>query len=190
MSQLADIPAATEFIQPEFTQQEAVAPSEDGLLKRIFAFPNPVNEYAARFTAGIVVVMALVAILTQWEWLVGVIAAGFILRLAFGPRISPAALLSVKVLAPRLGQPKLVPGPPKRFAQGIGVLMSVAAFILLLADVPLAGWALMALLLVAASLESFIGLCLGCILFGVLVRRGLIPAGICDECANVSSRGH
>ncbi|WP_104109461.1 DUF4395 domain-containing protein [Arthrobacter sp. N199823] len=188
MSQLADIPAATEFIQPEFTVQESVPPAEAGLLKRIFAFPNPVNEYAARCTAGLVVVMALVAILTQWEWLVGIIAAGFILRLAFGPRISPAALLSVKVLAPRLGQPKLVPGPPKRFAQGIGVVMSVTAFILLLVNVPLAGWALMALLLVAASLESFIGLCLGCILFGVLVRRGLIPAGICDECANVNFR--
>ena len=183
MSHLADIPAATEFIQPEF-----VPPAESGLLKRVFAFPNPVNEYAARCTAGIVVVLTLVAILSQWEWLVGVIAAGFILRLAFGPRISPAALVSVKVLAPRFGPAKLVPGPPKRFAQGMGVFMSVAAFILLLSGAPLVGWALMALLLVAASLEAFIGLCLGCMIFGVLVRRGLIPAGICDECANVSFR--
>ena len=183
MSHLADIPAATEFIPLEF-----VPPAESGLLKRVFAFPNPVNEYAARCTAGIVVVLTLVAILSQWEWLVGVIAAGFILRLAFGPRISPAALVSVKVLAPRFGPAKLVPGPPKRFAQGMGVFMSVAAFILLLSGAPVVGWALMALLLVAASLEAFIGLCLGCIIFGFLVRRGLIPAGICDECANVSFR--
>ncbi|MEV8182607.1 DUF4395 domain-containing protein [Specibacter sp. NPDC078692] len=188
MSRLTDIPAATEFIQPEFTVQDSVPQAPAGLLKRVFAFPNPVNEYAARCTAGIVVVLTLVAILSQWEWLVGVIAAGFILRLAFGPRISPAAQLSVKILAPRFGRAKLVPGPPKRFAQGMGVFMSVAAFILLLTGAPLLGWALMALLLVAASLEAFIGLCLGCIIFGVLVRRGFIPAGICDECANVSYR--
>lgn len=183
MSQLAEIPAATEFLQP-------IAPSDGapGALKRFFAFPNPVNEYAARCTAGIVVVLALAAVLAQWEWLVAVIAAGFVLRLAFGPRISPAALLSVKVLAPRFGQAKLVPGPPKRFAQGIGAVLSLAAVALLLAGVSLAGWTLIIVLIVAASLEAFIGLCLGCKIFGVLARRGFIPAGICQECANVGSR--
>ncbi|WP_125609961.1 DUF4395 domain-containing protein [Specibacter cremeus] len=179
MSQLTDrIPAATGFIQ---------AP-RPGLLGRVFAFPNPVNEYAARCTAGIVVVLALAALLTGARLLVAVIAAGFVLRLAFGPRISPAALLSVRVLAPRFGEPRLVPGPPKRFAQGIGAVLSIAATVLLFAGVPVVGWALIAALVVAASLEAFVGLCLGCIIFGVLVRRGLIPAGICDDCANVSLR--
>lgn len=180
MSQLAEIPTATEFIQAPLPR--------NGALKRFFAFPNPVNEYAARCTAGIVVVLALVAVLTQWDWLVGAITAGFVLRLAFGPRISPAALLSVKVLAPRFGEPKLVPGPPKRFAQGIGAALSATALALLLAGVPLAGWTLMTFLIVAASLEAFIGLCLGCIIFGVLARRGLIPASVCEECATFSLR--
>ncbi|MGA7205611.1 MAG: DUF4395 domain-containing protein [Specibacter sp.] len=175
MTQLTDrISAATEFVQGP----------RAGRLKRIFAFPNPVNEYAARITAGLVVVMALAAVVSGRVWLVGIIAAGFVLRLAFGPRISPAALLSVKVLAPLLGAPKLVPGPPKRFAQGIGAVLSIVAFVLLMTGASLAGWTLMVLLIVAASLESLIGLCLGCIIFGVLQRRGLIPAGICEECAN------
>lgn len=120
-------------------------------LSRFFAFPNPVNDHAARFTAGIVVLMALVAIIAQHPWLVGVIAAGFVLRLAFGPRISPAALLSVKFLAPLAGEPKLVPGPPKRFAQGIGAVLSTAAFVLLLAGASLAGWTLVLVLVLAAS---------------------------------------
>ena len=179
MSQLTDrIPAATEFIQ---------APGP-GALRRFFAFPNPVNEYAARFTAGIVVVLSLIAVVSGQAWLVGLIAVGFVLRLAFGPRISPAAILSVKVLAPRLGPAKLVPGPPKRFAQGIGAVLSVAAFALLLSGLPLAGWTLIVLLIVAASLESFIGLCLGCLIFGVLQRRGIIPASVCEECAAFSPR--
>ncbi|MBP2413929.1 hypothetical protein JOF48_002728 [Arthrobacter stackebrandtii] len=191
MSQFADIPAATEFIQAPGTPGApggSLTPAADSSLKRFFSFPNPVNEYAARSTAGIVVVLALVAVLAQWEWLVGVIAAGFILRLAFGPRISPAALLSVKVLAPRFGEPRLVPGPPKRFAQGIGALLSLAAFALLLSGAALPGWTLIAFLIVAASLEAFVGLCLGCKIFGFLARRGLIPEGICEECANIGLR--
>ena len=179
MTQLSrPLPAATEFIQ---------AP-RPGRLKRFFAFPNPVNEYAARCTAGIVVVLALVALVLGSAWLVAAIAVGFVLRLAFGPRISPVALVSVKVLAPRFGDPRLVPGPPKRFAQGMGAVMSIAATVLLFAGVPLAGWILIGLLVVAASLEAFLGLCLGCLIFGVLQRRGLIPAGICEECANFSLR--
>lgn len=172
------VPAATEFIQVP----------QPGRMRRIFAFPNPVNEYAARCTAAIVVVLALAAVTTGQVWLVGALAAGFALRLAFGPRISPAALLAVKVLTPRLGREKLVPGPPKRFAQGIGAVLSTAALVLLLAGASLAGWTLVVLLVVAASLEAFIGLCLGCAVFGVLQRRGIIPAGICEECANVSRR--
>lgn len=180
---MTQFPAATEFVQAPAPGKAAPGP-----LKRFFAFPNPVNDHAARFTAGIVVLLALVALLGQLTWLVGIIAAGFVLRLAFGPRISPAALLSVKVLAPLVGEPKLVPGPPKRFAQGIGAVLSIAAFSLLLAGASLAGWTLMVLLVVAATLEAVIGLCLGCIIFGVLARRGLIPAGICEECANFSPR--
>lgn len=189
MSKIADIPAATDFLQPNGVPGSGQpAQSAPGALKRFFAFPNPVNEYAARCTAGIVVVLALVAVLARWEWLVAVIAAGFVLRLAFGPRISPAALLSVKVLAPRFGEARLVPGPPKRFAQGIGAGLSLAALALLAGGVPLAGWTLMVFLMVAASLEAFMGLCLGCKIFGVLQRRGLIPEGICEECANTGLR--
>jgi len=170
--------SATDFVQVP----------QGSRIKRIFAFPNPVNEHAARFTAGIVVLLALAAVLSAQSWLVAVIALGFVLRVAFGPRISPAALLSVKVLAPLLGQAKLVPGPPKRFAQGIGAVLSIAAFLFLLLGVPLVGWTLMVLLIVAASLEAFMGLCLGCIIFGALARRGIIPAGICQECANFTPR--
>jgi hypothetical protein len=175
----------TQFTSHQAVATEFIQAPRQGMLKRVFAFPNPVNDHAARFTAGIVVVLALVALVGQLPWLVGVIAIGFVLRLAFGPRISPAALLSVKVLAPLVGEAKLVPGPPKRFAQGIGAVLSGAAFILLVSGGSLPGWTLMVLLVVAASLEAFIGLCLGCAIFGFLMRRGIIPAGICEECANV-----
>ena len=156
--------------------------------RALFAFPNPVNEYAARITAGLVVVLALATLLTGFGWGLAIIAAGFWLRVLFGPRISPLALLSVKVLAPRMGRAKLVPGPPKRFAQAIGAAVSTGAAALLLAGFAPAAWILLAVLIVAASLEAFAGFCLGCVIFGVLQRRGMIPEDVCEACNNVSLR--
>jgi hypothetical protein len=156
--------------------------------RALFAFPNPVNEYAARITAGLVVVLAVATLLTGFGWGLALIAAGFWLRVLFGPRISPLALLSVKVLAPRMGRAKLVPGPPKRFAQGIGAAVSTGAAALFLAGFAPAAWILLAVLIVAASLEAFAGFCLGCAIFGFLQRRGMIPEDVCEACNNVSLR--
>ena len=157
--------------------------------RKVFAFPNPVNEYAARITAALVVALSAVTLLTGFGWGLAIIAAGFWLRVLFGPRISPLAQLSVKVLTPRLGRTRLVPGPPKRFAQGIGAAVSTAAALLLAAGLAPAAWVLLAVLIAAASLEAFAGFCLGCTIFGFLQRRGLIPADVCEACNNISLRG-
>lgn len=154
----------------------------------VFAFPNPVNEYAARITAGLVVLLAGATLLSGSVWGLVLIAAGFWLRVLFGPRISPLALLSVKVLAPRLGRVRLVPGPPKRFAQGMGTVVSTTALILFVAGAAPAAWIVLAILIAAASLEAFAGFCLGCVVFGLLQRRGLIPEDICEACNNISLR--
>jgi hypothetical protein len=156
--------------------------------RAVFAFPNPVNEYAARITAGLVVLLAAATLLTGSGWGLALIAAGFWLRVLFGPRISPLALLSVKVLAPRLGQPKLVPGPPKRFAQGLGAAVSSTALVLFALGAAPAAWIALAVLILAASLEAFAGFCLGCVIFGLLQRRGLIPEDVCEACNNISLR--
>lgn len=156
--------------------------------RAVFAFPNPVNEYAARITAGLVVLLAAATFLAGSGLGLAVIAAGFWLRVLFGPRISPLALLSVKVLAPRLGRAKLVPGPPKRFAQGIGAAVSTAAAVLFFAGLAPAAWGLLAVLAAAASLEAFAGFCLGCRIFGFLQRRGMIPEDVCEACNNISLR--
>lgn len=156
--------------------------------RRVFAFPNPVNEYAARITAGLVVLLSVLTLLTGFGWGLAVIAAGFWLRVLFGPRISPLAQLSVKVLTPRLGKTRLVPGPPKRFAQGIGAAVSTSAALLLAVGLAPAAWILLTVLIVAASLEAFAGFCLGCAIFGFLQRRGLIPEDVCEACNNISLR--
>ena len=157
-------------------------------MRSVFAFPNPVNEYAARVTAGLVVLLALATAAAGSGWGLAAIAVGFWLRLLFGPRISPLAILSVKVITPRLGRVKLVPGPPKRFAQGMGAAISTVSLVLFLAGAQAIAWTVLGLLIVAASLEAFAGLCLGCLIFGFLQRRGMIPEDICEACNNISLR--
>lgn len=155
---------------------------------KLFAFPNPVNEIAARLVAGGVVLMSVSAIVFQAHWLTAVIAYGFVARVATGPTLSPLGQLVTKVIVPRLGvAERPVPGPPKRFAQGIGAVVSVTAAVLALGlgFVTAAGVAL-AVLVVAATLESVLGLCIGCKLFAVLMRLGVIPAEVCERCNDIT----
>ncbi|MEU6251023.1 DUF4395 domain-containing protein [Glycomyces sp. NPDC047010] len=159
-------------------------------MRRLFSFPNPVNEVAARLVAGGVVLMSLAALAFQAEWLVVVIAAGFIARAATGPKLSVLGQLVTRVIVPRLPlAPKPVPGPPKRFAQAIGVAFSVtSALLLLVFDADLAGWIVLAALTAAATLESAFGFCLGCKIFALLTRAGLIPATVCEACNDITAR--
>ena len=156
---------------------------------RMFTFPNPVNEKAARVVAGAVVVLAVAAIATGWRWLLIVLAVGFALRVLSGPRFSPLGLLATKVIAPRLGPPKLVPGPPKRFAQTMGLAFSLAAALLAYVfDAATAAWVVTGPLAVAAFLESALAICLGCQVFALLMRAGVIPERVCEECADIWRR--
>ena len=155
----------------------------------MFTFPNPVNEKAARVVAGAVTLIAVVAIATGWRWLLIVLAIGFALRVLSGPRFSPLGLLATKVIAPRLGEPKLVPGPPKRFAQAMGLAFSLAAALLAYAfDAPTAAWIVTGMLAVAAFLESTLAFCLGCQVFALLMRAGIVPESVCEECADIWRR--
>ena len=152
------------------------------VIRDVVTFPNPVNEKAARVVAGLVVVTALTALVLQAGWLLWLLALGFLLRVLSGPRFSPFGLLATKVVAPRLGRPKLVAGPPKRFAQGLGLAFSLAAAICVALGATTVGWVLVGLLVVAAVLESVFAFCLGCVIFGYLIRAGWVPESVCEDC--------
>jgi hypothetical protein len=155
--------------------------------RRLLEFPNPVNEKAARVVAGLVVVTAAVALVFQAGWLLWLLALGFLLRVLSGPRFSPFGQLATKVIAPRLGRPRLVAGPPKRFAQGLGLAFSLTAAICVTLGATTVGWTLVVLLIVAALLESAFAFCVGCAIFGLLQRAGLVPESVCEACADITS---
>jgi hypothetical protein len=154
-----------------------------------FSFPNPVNDVAARTVATGVVVMALAAAGLGWGWILIPLTYGFVARVACGPKFSPLGLIATKVVAPKLPQfEKLVPGPPKRFAQAIGVAFTVTASALWLAGAPGAARVVLVFLILAAGLEAAFGFCLGCKVFALLMRAGVIPESVCAECNDISLR--
>jgi hypothetical protein len=160
---------------------------QDSPLKQLFSFPNPVNEVAARLVATGVIVLALATLIFEQPWITALLAYGFVARVAAGPTLSPLAQFVTRVVIPTLKlQPKPVDGPPKRFAQAMGAVVTVSAALLALVfDERTAAYVLVAILLVPASLEAFANYCLGCKIFGVLMRAGVIPESVCAECADI-----
>jgi hypothetical protein len=130
--------------------------------------------------------LGILTLITSWYWLTAVLAYGFIARVLSGPTLSPLGRLASTVIAPRLGAVKPVAGPPKRFAQALGATMTTAAAIAALgfgantvADV------LLVMLVLAAGLESILAFCVGCRIFGVLMRMGVVPEEVCSRCADI-----
>jgi hypothetical protein len=161
-----------------------------GLMARLPSFPDPVNETSARVVAGGVVAMAGTVVLLRKPWLLIPLVYGFAARALSGPRVSPLGLLATKVVTPRLPvEEKLVPGPPKRLAQAMGLTMSLTALVLHYGlGRPKAARRVLTVLLGAASLEAFAGICLACKLFPLLVRAGVVPEEACASCANIWSK--
>ncbi len=158
-------------------------------MRKVIGFPNPVNEVSARLVATGVVLLASTIILLDLRWAVAVLFYGFAARVLTGPTLSPLGQLVTRVITPRLPfAEKLVAGPPKRFAQCMGLAFSGGALALVVTGHWFAAQVVLGVLIAAASLEAFAGLCLGCKVFALLMRFGVIPDDVCDACNNVGAR--
>ena len=158
-------------------------------MSKFFSFPNPVNETSARIVAGGAVIMGIAFVLSGNGWVLLPLTYGFIARVLTGPRLSPLGRLATQVLTPRLSfEHRFVPGPPKRFAQGVGAAFTITASVLFVLGATGAAQIVIALLVVAAFLESAFAVCLGCIGFGLLMKIGVIPEAVCEECNNFTAR--
>jgi len=156
---------------------------------RLFEFPNPVNETSARLVASGVVAQGLVFLTVRQWWVLVPLVYGFVARVLSGPRFSPLGQFVTRVVTPRLHlQHRIVPGPPKRFAQGVGVAFSGGALLSWGLGAHTLSYVLIVGLVIAASLEAFAGFCLGCVVFNRLMRWGIIPADVCEECNDISGR--
>lgn len=157
-------------------------------MKTLFSFPDPVNEVSARLVATGVVLLTLTLLLTTTPWLLWPLTYGFVARALTGPTLSPLGQFITRVVTPAAPfAVKDVPGPPKRFAQAIGATLSAAALVAhTVFGATTLAYVLVAMITAAASLEAFVGYCLGCKIFGLLMRAGVIPEEICEACNDLS----
>ena len=152
-------------------------------------FPRVLDDVTVRLVAGEVLLIAVVAAATRQPWLFGLLAVDFVLRAGFGPKVSPLAQIAGRLVRPRVSAaPQPTAGPPKRFAVTVGAVFSIAIPVVYYLGAHTAAWVLIAVMLVFPALESILGVCVGCIAFGLLMRMGLIPEEVCLECADISMR--
>lgn len=151
-------------------------------MRQLFSFPDPVNETSARVVAAGVVLQAVAFLITGQGWLLVPLVYGFVARVATGPTLSPLGQFATRIVTPRLTsvEHRFVPGPPKRFAQAIGVAFTSVAAVAWLADAPTVSAVVIGLLAIAATLESAFAICLGCIAYRFFWE--------CDDCNDISER--
>jgi hypothetical protein len=138
-----------------------------------------VNEHLVRAAAGTTMVLGAVAFAFAYfeklYWPLQVLASllfvEFLVRVAVGISLSPIGLLA-RWMTQRQ-PPDWVSAKPKRFAWTLGLAMSGAMTIITNAGIR--GWLPRSICLLCLGLmwlESVLGLCLGCEIYGLLVRRG------------------
>jgi hypothetical protein len=158
--------------------------------------PRGIDPRGPRFAAGITALLLLVDVFLGLTGIATTSALAtaslaervldpaflllFVLALLFlwgvlSPRTAPWGALYRALVQPRLSPPKELEDPrPPRFAQGVGLFVVTIGLLLQLLGVP---WALpiaAAAAFVAAFLNAVFGLCLGCQLYLVLQRAGVV----------------
>lgn len=158
-------------------------------MPKLFSFPNPVNETSARLVAAGAVLMGTAFALTGNGWILVFLTYGFVARVLAGPTLSPLGRIATQVITPRINiTHRFVAGPPKRFAQGVGAAFTITASVLFVSGATGTAQLVIVGLVIAAFLESAFAICLGCIAFGWLMKIGIIPQEVCEECNNFMNR--
>jgi len=158
--------------------------------RTIFRFPDTINETSARLVAAGVITEAVAFLVFREGWLLIPLVYGFLARVLAGPTMSPLGQFVTRVATPNLeawlkstSQPsgfesRIVPGPPKRFAQGVGLAFTSGAALAWVVGAPLISYLLVAFLIAAATLESVFAVCLGCIVYNAIWG--------CAECSDIT----
>lgn len=134
-----------------------------------------IDPRAARTAALITTAVFIVVLVTGSVWVLAAQAVVFAIATIFGMRYAPYGLVFRLLIRPRLGPPRETePEAPPRFAQGVGLVVSVVGVIGYATGTTPLGIVAAALGLIAAFLNGAFGLCLGCEMY-LFIRR-IAPA--------------
>src|SRR5580704_19687095 len=130
-----------------------------------------IDPRGPRFGALITMVVFAVVLITGNVWLLAAQAVVFAIGSLVGLRYSPYGLLYKWLVRPRLGPPaELEAEAPPRFAQAVGLVISVIRVIGYAAGITPLGMAAASAALAAAFLNAAFGFCLGCEMY-LLIKR-------------------
>jgi Domain of unknown function (DUF4395) len=130
-----------------------------------------IDPRGPRFGAFITMAMFTAVLVTGNVWVLTVQAVAFAAGALFGLPRSPYGLIYKWLVRPRLGPPgELEAAAPPRFAQALGLVISLIGLVGYGTGVTPLGMAAAAAGLVAAVLNGVFGLCLGCEMY-LLIRR-------------------
>lgn len=149
-----------------------------------------VNEREARAAAGIMFACGLAMFVYSLQTMdfrysqifITTFMVDFLIRVLVNPRFSPTMILGR--LAVSRQTPEYVGAVQKRFAWSIGVVLSVAMFLLVVVFGVMTPWKIVicALCLVLMFSETAFGICIGCVLYIQLTGKQplLCPGDVCQ----------
>jgi Domain of unknown function (DUF4395) len=133
-----------------------------------------IDARAPRFNQAVIGSLALVAFLTGWWPLLGLLALQFALGLTLGRRYCLPCVAYFELVQPRLGEGELEDARAPRFANTIGLVVLTAATVANAAGLHTLGWALALLVAALALLAAVTGFCTGCEIYRLGARlRGI-----------------
>ena len=121
-----------------------------------------IDSRAPRFNQATIGVLSLVAVLTGWHWLVGLLALQLVVGLVVGRRYCLPCLAYFELVQPRFGEGPLEDSRPPRAANMVGAVVLAASALAYFAGSDLAGTALALLVSGLALLAAATGFCTGC----------------------------
>eukprot|EP00903_Cladosiphon_okamuranus_P016395 g15119.t1 len=157
----------------------------------VVTYPGPTAAYFSMFHAAtsvdnravrlggamtffIAVACAVFARRYVTEWVVLGLFVDFCLRMAGLP--TPFSMLANLPFAGT--KPKLSAGPSRQFANLCGVFFAGVAWACLVGDKPIGAQIMLAILAMAAFLQGFLNFCAGCVVFGYLMKFGLVSEAV------------
>ena len=138
-----------------------------------------IDARAPRTNQAIVGTLSLLAFLTGWWPILGLLAAQLAIGLTFGRRWCLPCLVYFEVLQPRFGEGPIEDSRPPRFANIVGVVFLGSATLAHAVGLTTVGWGLGLIVAALALLAAITGLCVGCEIYRLRARiRGIRPGRI------------
>jgi Domain of unknown function (DUF4395) len=136
-----------------------------------------IDSRGPRFNQGTVGVVAVLALLSGWWWLFGLLALQLTLGLRFGRRWCLPCVFYFEVVQPRFGEGPVEDSRPPRFANLVGATLLWVTTLAFAVGLPVVGTILGAVVATLALLAAATGLCAGCELYRLGSRLRGVRSG-------------